>query len=66
MTRRTKRGDVVFEKEAPGTCAFCGAFKELRPYGPHRERLCFDCAMKDRATTTRVFVRDVLGEGETH
>jgi hypothetical protein len=66
VTRRLKGGDVLLEKEAPATCAFCGAKKELRPYGPNRECLCFACAMKDEATTKRVFARDVLDLGETH
>jgi hypothetical protein len=64
----TKRvgNDVIFEKEPAEKCAHCGAKKELRPYGPNRERLCFECAMKDEETTKRIFARDVLDLGETH
>jgi hypothetical protein len=36
-----------------GACAFCGKLDELRPYGPNDESICFDCAMKDKATTKR-------------
>ena len=38
-----------------GICAFCGKPDELRPYGPNNESICFDCAMKDEATTLRKF-----------
>lgn len=65
MTER--RGEtVVIEAEGDGVCAFCKATAELRPYGPNRERICFECAMKDEKTTRRIFYRDILGEGETH
>jgi hypothetical protein len=36
-----------------GACAFCGKLEELRPVGPNNESICFDCAMKDEATTDR-------------
>lgn len=54
MTKRV--GDVVFiEEEDEDICEFCGKSDELRPYGPNNERICFDCAMKDEATTKRKF-----------
>ena len=56
----------IVQQTEESTCEFCGTYAELRPYGPNRERICFDCGMKDEETTTRIFVRDVLGEGETH
>lgn len=64
----THRADniVVICPEPDAKCEFCGKEDELRPYGPNRERICFDCAMKDEATTKRIFSRDVLGDGETH
>lgn len=34
-----------------GVCEMCGVVDELRPYGPNNESICFDCAMKDEATT---------------
>lgn len=65
MTKRI--GNIaVIAAEPEAKCEFCGAEKELRPYGPNRERICFKCAMKDEATTARVFNRDILGGGETH
>jgi hypothetical protein len=57
---------VVIEPEEDDICQFCGKLDELRPYGPNRERICYDCAMKDKATTDKVFARDVLGIGEKH
>ena len=41
--------------EFDGTCAFCKEAKELRPYGPNNESICFDCAMKDEETTSKKF-----------
>jgi hypothetical protein len=38
-----------------GTCAFCGKQDELRPYGPNNEEICFDCGMKDKATTAQKY-----------
>lgn len=52
MTRRI--GNVVIiEPERSQQCDFCNKIRELRPYGPKGEAICFDCAMKDRATTER-------------
>jgi len=49
-----------------GTCELCKAEnEELRPYGPNNEWICFNCAMKDEATTERQFNKIVFGE-ETH
>lgn len=60
----TKAPIVQYADESE--CEFCGKWSETRPYGPNREYICFDCAMKDEATTRRIFARDVLGDGETH
>ena len=38
-----------------GKCELCGADEELRPYGPNNENICFDCGMKDEATTSKKF-----------
>lgn len=50
---------IVMDRSDPhafdGKCEFCGATDELRPYGPNNENICFDCAMKDEATTKRKF-----------
>jgi hypothetical protein len=50
------------EAEEPDECELCGAFEETRPYGPNGERVCFDCGMKDEATTKKQFCKQVLGE----
>ena len=51
-----RRGkNIILDRRDPhafdGSCVFCGKYKELRPYGPNNENICFDCAMKDEATT---------------
>ena len=62
--RRTKvierRGNtLIMDRRDPhafdGRCEFCGAVEELRPFGPNNENICFDCAMKDEATTAKKF-----------
>lgn len=65
MTKRVGN-KVIIEAEEPDTCEFCGRHDELRPYGPNRELICFDCMMKDEETAKRIFTRDVLDMGETH
>lgn len=54
----------IITDTAPSKCELCGAFAELRPYGPKGERICFDCGMKDEATTLRRFGVVVLGDKE--
>lgn len=50
---------IVMDRVDPhafdGKCEFCGVVAELRPYGPNNESICFDCAMKDEATTSKKF-----------
>lgn len=48
-------GVLVVEPEQPQQCDFCGRIAELRPYGPNRECICFDCGMQDPETTHRMF-----------
>lgn len=55
MTRKVSEHVVIIEGEPDGVCELCGKTDELRPYGPNNERICFDCAMKDEATTNRKF-----------
>ena len=57
MTHKTKNGVLLICEEPDGTCEFCGATDELRPYGPNGENVCFDCAMKDEAAAARQFRR---------
>jgi hypothetical protein len=40
-------------------CEFCGDKKELRPYGPNSEWICFPCAMKDEKTTIKKFIESM-------
>jgi hypothetical protein len=43
-------------------CEMCGKIDECRPYGPNDEQICFDCAMKDEATTNRKMGAYIFGE----
>ena len=56
----SRRG--VIEATPPKKCELCGEVAELRPYGPHNENICFECAMKDIQTTNRKFEEVVFGE----
>lgn len=51
--------------EGDKKCELCGAVEETRPYGPKGERVCFDCAMKDKKAAERGFTKYILGQ-ETH
>lgn len=54
---------IIDRTEVPeGKCDVCGNDSELRPYGPRGEWICFDCAMKDEATTARKFREHVFGD----
>ena len=53
----------VIEAEAPAKCELCGEVKELRPYGPNGENVCFSCGMKDEAAARRGFNRLIEGAG---
>lgn len=50
---------IIMDRSNPhdfdGKCELCGKADELRPYGPNNENICFDCAMKDEATTAKKF-----------
>lgn len=50
MTRKIGN-TVIIEPEPPEICELCGKLDELRPYGKNRERICYECAMKDKETT---------------
>jgi hypothetical protein len=60
MTRKREDGSVQIEATPAGVCELCAKKAELRPYGPRGESICFECGMKDEATTKRQFAR-VLG-----
>lgn len=55
-------GDIAFSyAEKPQQCDLCGKVAELRPYGPKGECICFDCGMKDKATTERMMGQRIFG-----
>jgi hypothetical protein len=64
MSRRLGR-TWVFEAEPPGTCELCGAYDELRPYGPNGERICPTCGEKDIETTVRQMERLMSGTDDS-
>lgn len=49
----TERGLIYEEKHQQ--CDLCGEIRELRPYGPNGEAVCFDCGMKDEISASRKF-----------
>lgn len=54
----------IIAEQAPEACEMCGVIAECRPYGPNDENICFDCAMKDEATTERKMAVYIFGETE--
>jgi hypothetical protein len=59
---RNVNGVVIIEEEPADVCELCGKFDELRPYGPNGERICFECGMKDKATTLKMTRIKLFGE----
>ena len=58
---------VLLAEEAADTCEKCGKVDETRPYGPklesgRRMRLCFACAMLDKAQTNKAISEFFDGE----
>jgi len=53
MTERINNTILIYAEE-PQQCDFCGEIRELRPYGPNGECICFECAMKDEETTKKM------------
>ena len=58
VTDALEDGRLIVAQEACA-CEMCGDVKELRPYGPNGERVCFRCAMKDEAAMRRAFDRRI-------
>jgi len=52
---------VLICAEEPQQCDYCGEIKELRPYGPNEECICFSCAMKDEETTRKMIAKVLFG-----
>lgn len=55
-------GRGVIMEEPPQVCELCGVVEECRPYGPNNEQICFDCGMKDEATTQKKMSEYIFGE----
>ena len=52
-------------QEHDQVCELCGKIDECRPYGPEGEQICFDCGMKDEATTKKRMEAYIFGEEDT-
>lgn len=55
-------GRGFISPEVDRACELCGAIAECRPYGPNGEQICFDCGMKDEATTRKRMDNYIFGE----
>ena len=64
MSFRTRKGVPVIAAEPDDVYELCGKVAECRPYGPNGERICYDCGMKDIATTNRMMAKKLFGEGQ--
>ncbi len=53
---------AISYQEKPQQCDFCDEIAELRPYGPNRETICFDCAQKDVKTTEKMMGVVLFGD----
>lgn len=54
-------GPGFIMQEPETVCELCGSIDECRPYGPNDEQICFDCGMKDEATTQRKMEAYIFG-----
>ena len=57
-------GRGIIAQEPEQICEMCGKVDECRPYGPNDEQICFDCCMKDEATTQRKMAAYIFGDQE--
>ncbi len=48
-------GAYIPVRTKPAKCKLCKKIKELRPYGPNRAWVCFDCAMTNEEVATKAF-----------
>lgn len=55
-------GRGIIAQEPDQMCEMCGKIDECRPYGPNNEQICFECAMKDEATTRKKMAHYIFGE----
>lgn len=61
MSERVNDTALIYVEE-PQQCDFCAKIRELRPYGPNGECICFECAMKDEKTTVKMMNKILFGE----
>lgn len=54
----------IIAVEPDQMCEMCGIISECRPYGINDEQICFECAMKDKETTTRKMNAYIFGNKE--
>lgn len=59
---RNINGIVIIEPEPDFICALCGKIAETRPYGPNGEEICYECGMKDQATTNKMMGIKLFGQ----
>jgi hypothetical protein len=57
-----KNGRVIIEEERAQQCDLCGKIRELRPYGPNGECVCFECMMKDEESAKVRFIARLRGK----
>jgi hypothetical protein len=51
-------------KGTANCCELCSKVAELRPYGPNKEWICFECGMKDEEAAKKQFGA-ILGSDDT-
>lgn len=55
-----KRDMILADRSDPSVwenkCELCGEYRELRPYGPNGENVCFTCGMKDEEAAKKQFL----------
>ena len=57
-------GIPVIFAEPPQKCEMCGKIAETRPYGKDGAEVCFECGMKDKATTEKMCKKILFGMGD--
>jgi hypothetical protein len=59
-------GRGIIAQQPDEVCEMCGKVDECRPYGPNDENICFECAMKDEATTRKKMAAYIFGETDAN
>jgi hypothetical protein len=63
MSKRVGNISII-AAEDDDVCELCGKVAECRPYGPNGERICYECGMKNRATTDKMMGKVLFGDAE--